>query len=66
MVAPPVGCEDPEVSAGLTEDFPPEEMADFISSGHRPAWPALMAKNRDQTPPRRDLTGGRPCTPSPT
>ena len=45
------GGEDPEISAGLTEDFPPEEMADFISSGHHPAWLALMATNRDQTPP---------------
>nr|WP_329088154.1 hypothetical protein [Streptosporangium sp. NBC_01469] len=27
------------------EEWPPEEMADFIASGHHPAWLALMAKN---------------------
>ncbi|MFI6513284.1 hypothetical protein ACIBCT_37260 [Streptosporangium sp. NPDC050855] len=45
------GGRDPEISAGLTEDWPPEEMADFISCGHHPAWLALMNTNRRTPPP---------------
>jgi hypothetical protein len=41
------GGKDPEISEGLHEGFPPEEMADFIASGHAPAWLALMATGRD-------------------
>ncbi|MEV6868084.1 hypothetical protein AB0M44_44780 [Streptosporangium subroseum] len=45
------GGRDPEISAGLSEDFEAEEMAEFIASGHHPAWLALMATNRTQAPP---------------
>ncbi|GAA3037468.1 hypothetical protein [Streptosporangium longisporum] len=40
------GGQDPEISAGLTEEWPVEEMADFIASGHHPAWLAMLAEGR--------------------
>ncbi|MET9067780.1 hypothetical protein [Streptosporangium sandarakinum] len=56
MVLHVQGCaecgDDAEILAGLfDESLPPEELADYIATAHDPAWPALMATNRDQTPP---------------
>ncbi len=47
------GGQDPGISAGLTEEFLPKEMADFIASGHHPAWLDILANSREE---RVDLT----------
>ncbi|MEV4382191.1 hypothetical protein [Streptosporangium sp. NPDC049644] len=35
---------DPEITAGLNEGLAPGEIADFIATGHDPAWLALLTR----------------------